>query len=221
MGMVSRTKVLAIVMAAALAGCTSPYGPKGPTGGYGELKLGPDTYRVSFDGNGNTSEEQVVDFWLYRCAELTIQNGYSYFGLAPEGQSLRDEGAPGVKRLAAHDPGAEAPRMLQVKGGGGGGYVYVPSYSTTTVRTWHKQATIVMYRSRPGATTSPQSYALHAQTVINALREYVQSGAKAKAPPRKEVIEAAMRYAPDHPAPGVQQGASSLDDLSDLLNAPK
>jgi len=212
-------KRLAIVVVAALAACTSPYGPKGLTGGYGELRLAPDRYRVSYDGNGNTSEEQVVDFWLYRCAELTIQNGYTYFGLAPDGLSLRDEGSRGPRRLATFDPSGDAPDMLKVRGGGG--YVYVPSYSTTTIRTWHKRATIVMYRSRSSADSSPQAYPLHAQTVIDRLRDYVTSGGRIPAPARKDVIEAAMRYSPEHSGPGVLQGPTSLDDLSGLMNAPK
>jgi len=185
---------VAALFAVMLAACTSPYAPHGITGGFLEKRLGPNSFRVSFDGNGYTGEEQVVDYWLYRCAELTIENGYSYFGILPEGQpqSLRDDDGP--------------PRAVKVKGGGGS-YIYVPSY--TTIRTWHKRATIVMYHSRAGAVTPEQAYALHARTVMDKLEAYVKSEGKEPAPSRKEVIDAAMHHSPD-PGTGPVQDLPSI-----------
>jgi hypothetical protein len=224
---------IALVFAAALAGCTSPYGPAGPTGGFTEQRLTANTYRIAYDGNGNTPEEQVVNYWLYRAAELTVQNGYAYFNLVPEGtpQSLRQDN--GVKRAAVLRPGDDGPRFVQVKGGGGGGgYVYTPGYSTTTIRTWHKKGTIVMYRSRDGATTPEQAYALHAKTVMDKLGPYVKSGGKTTPPPRKDVIDAAVHYSPEGStaspprsavSPGRGTGASTgltLDDLPPVMGTP-
>jgi hypothetical protein len=186
-------RAVLVVLALALGGCASPYGPQGIAGGFQEDKLAANVYRVAYNGNGYTSEEQVVSYWLYRCAELTLQNGYSYFGMVPEGSrpvSMRDESA-GSKRMAVFRPGDNEPRMQNVA------YVYVPSFTTTTVRTWHKQGTIAMYHSRLGSVIPEQANALHARTVVDKLGEYVKSGAKIPAPPRQEVIDAALHYAPN------------------------
>lgn len=66
-------------LVAFLSGCATPYQSLGLGGGYSESKLDEDTYKVSFRGNGYTSQEAVQDNLLRRCAELTMQNGYKYF----------------------------------------------------------------------------------------------------------------------------------------------
>src|SRR5688500_14754594 len=116
---ISTARVAASVLALglALAGCASPYGPQGLTGGFREQQLAPNSYRVTYNGNGHTQEEQVVNYWLYRCAELTIQNGYSYFGMVPESgrPSSSADDFDSLKRMASFRPGEDAPRMMQVK----------------------------------------------------------------------------------------------------------
>lgn len=194
----------AAALAVALGGCASPYGPHGITGGFNEKKLGPNTYWVNYSGNGYTDEDQVVLYWLYRCAELTQENGYSYFGIVPESgrPTSRLEHDPGaLKRLTTYNPQDDEPSTLKVKGGG---FVYIPSFSTYTVRTWHKRATIVMYHSRAGALTSEQAYALHAGMVMDKLRAYVKGGERSSAPHRRELIEAAMRHTPGFAGDAVQ-----------------
>lgn len=57
------------------------YGPKNMFGGYSEIQLGPDTYEVKFQGNGNVRTEKSIDLCMLRCGELTLQNGYSFFYL--------------------------------------------------------------------------------------------------------------------------------------------
>lgn len=48
-------------------------------GGYDDLQLAPNIYRVSFRGNGYTGPDRVVDFTLLRAAELSLQNGAKQF----------------------------------------------------------------------------------------------------------------------------------------------
>lgn len=62
-------------------GCSTPYGPAGALGGYSDLRLDRNVYKINFGGNGFTSSEQTQTFVLRRAAELTIQNGYKYFVL--------------------------------------------------------------------------------------------------------------------------------------------
>ena len=64
-----------------LSSCATPYQPMSALGGYREIQLAPNIYRVMFFGNGYTSGELAVEYALRRCAELTQQNGYLYFGV--------------------------------------------------------------------------------------------------------------------------------------------
>lgn len=39
---------------------------------------------VSFKGNGFTGRQKVENYLLYRCAEVTLNDGFDYFVLASE-----------------------------------------------------------------------------------------------------------------------------------------
>ena len=62
----------------ALASATG-YQPTGSDGGYSELQLAPDMYRIAFQGNTYTSQERVADMALLRAAELALAQGAPYF----------------------------------------------------------------------------------------------------------------------------------------------
>ena len=62
-----------------VSGCSTPYQSEGARGGYSDLLLDNDTFRVSFTGNGYTSSDKVEIYLLYRCAELAVQRGFDYF----------------------------------------------------------------------------------------------------------------------------------------------
>jgi hypothetical protein len=70
-----------LISLAILTGCATSYQPMSALGGYREIQLAPDIYRVMFFGNGYTNSELAVEYALRRCAELTQQNGYRYFGI--------------------------------------------------------------------------------------------------------------------------------------------
>jgi hypothetical protein len=63
---------------ALLSGCGSPYGS---LGGFSETKIAPAIYRVSFSPYGYTPWDLAYQAGLLRCATLTMQNGYRYFGV--------------------------------------------------------------------------------------------------------------------------------------------
>lgn len=73
--------------AATLAACATPtpYQPNIPgqavSGGYSEVRLEDDRYRVTFKGNSLTSREAVEGALLYRSAELTVSQGYDWFSV--------------------------------------------------------------------------------------------------------------------------------------------
>jgi hypothetical protein len=72
-----------------LVSCATPYQPMGALGGYQEEQLAPDIYRVAFFGNGYTAPQTAAEYVIHRCAELTDQKGFRYFGiLAVSDQSV-------------------------------------------------------------------------------------------------------------------------------------
>ncbi len=85
-----KSATLALIAAAALglSACVTatPYQAvvpgKSSLGGFTELKVEPNRYRVTFKGNSLTSRETVEGYLLFRAAELTVQNGYDWFALA-------------------------------------------------------------------------------------------------------------------------------------------
>jgi hypothetical protein len=81
--------VAAFASLAILSSCATPYQPMGALGGYQEEQLASDIYRVAFFGNGYTNPETAAEYVIHRCAELTEQRGYRYFGiLAVSDQSM-------------------------------------------------------------------------------------------------------------------------------------
>ncbi len=79
--------VVALALAAVLAGCATPtpYQPNIPgqatSGGYSEVRVEPNRWRVTFEGNSLTSRQTVESYLLFRSAELTVQQGYDWFAI--------------------------------------------------------------------------------------------------------------------------------------------
>ena len=78
---------VSLALAAGLAACATPapYQPniKGQStaGGYSEIRLEPNRYRVNFMGNSLTGRETVEGYLLFRAAELTVESGYDWFSI--------------------------------------------------------------------------------------------------------------------------------------------
>jgi hypothetical protein len=87
--MAKRTAALALAaaLAGALAGCATPtpYQPNIPgqssSGGYSEMQVEQNRWRVSFAGNSLTSRQTVEGYLLFRAAELTRQQGFDWFSI--------------------------------------------------------------------------------------------------------------------------------------------
>ncbi|MEQ1489906.1 MAG: hypothetical protein ABL932_05095 [Terricaulis sp.] len=62
-----------------LSACVSGYSPSSITGGFEQQQLSDTTWRVTYNGNGYTTEETVQTYWLYRSAEIAIEQGYDGF----------------------------------------------------------------------------------------------------------------------------------------------
>ena len=70
--------VILAVAAAALSACTK-YQPDSLMGGFSEIPLANNAYRVETRGNGYTSPAQVREITLVRGAVLTLDNGFQRF----------------------------------------------------------------------------------------------------------------------------------------------
>lgn len=80
---VSRAGALLMTMLLFACATATPYQPQiagqRVSGGYSEIRLDENRYRVNFSGNTLTSRETVEGYLLYRAAELTVENGYDWF----------------------------------------------------------------------------------------------------------------------------------------------
>jgi len=76
---------LGIAASLSLAACATPtpYQPVSSAsraqGGYSEVRVAADRWRVTFAGNTLTSRDRVEGYLLYRAAELTKEQGYDWF----------------------------------------------------------------------------------------------------------------------------------------------
>jgi hypothetical protein len=182
-----RTLAACIAVAGAsagLAGCASPYAQNTLIGGYRSEKLDASHWRVQYDGNGFTPREQVWAYWIYRCAEVTRQNGYAYFAMLPAAWTppvappAAANAAPAVwqasPRTAWQARSAvwrigDDPGRVQARGGGGGyTYMYIPG---STVTTWHTKGVVAMFN----VPVAPDArLVMSAQSVLDDLAPYVQ-----------------------------------------------
>lgn len=77
--------LVAAALSVAVAACSTPtpYQPhiagQRVSGGYSDIKLAEDRYRVTFEGNSLTSRDRVEGYLLYRAAELTLEQGADWF----------------------------------------------------------------------------------------------------------------------------------------------
>lgn len=79
-----RFGTVAIVIALFASSCATTYQPMSYTGGYRDSALGNGLYQVEFSGNGFTNRSVVNDYFLRRCAEVTLDSGNDYFLLVDQ-----------------------------------------------------------------------------------------------------------------------------------------
>lgn len=67
-----------------LSSCATTYQKEGFTGGFSEVQLSKNRFKVSFKGNGFTGREKAINYTLLRSAELCLENSYKYFVIIDE-----------------------------------------------------------------------------------------------------------------------------------------
>lgn len=71
--------LVSICIVLALSSCATPYGRYGLLGGFTDARIDENTFSISVDTNGFTSQQTTSMQALYRAAELTVENGFDYF----------------------------------------------------------------------------------------------------------------------------------------------
>ncbi|NGY03521.1 energy transducer TonB [Solimonas terrae] len=193
-------RVLILSLLLALCSCATPYQKQGilnlAGGGFGEKAITDHKYWVYFNGNGYAQKEHVLNLWLYRCAELTLEKGFQYLvihpGEKPPAQSSSIDSqwrwtpavatpgeAPAIRRDAALH-GAAPVTAMPVRGGGYS-YYYVPG---TTIQTWNASGTVDMYQA---PLPDDVLWAMDARRVIASLQAYKDSNGAQPAPSMSDV----------------------------------
>ncbi len=81
--------IIAVTIVLFIQGCATSYQPLDFGGGYREVQLDENVFKVSFRGNDSTHQERATDFTLLRSAELTLENGFKYFVIVDEKTATR------------------------------------------------------------------------------------------------------------------------------------
>jgi hypothetical protein len=137
-------KIILCLVLINLFGCATSYQKMGFGGGFEETQLAPNVWKVHFSGNGYTRPNRAEDLTLLRSADLTLQNGFSFFVLASSSSG---------KEYSTYTTPTTATTNANVYGGNGyasgtattttyGGNSFLISKPSTT-------NTVVMFKSKP------------------------------------------------------------------------
>lgn len=213
--------ILVAAACGALAGCfgPTPYQVKAYNGGYEDKPVSGERHFVAFYGNGFTSREAVMKYWLYRCAEVTSKAGFDYFVLVAKTAPRPSAGVDkedtvvldiDIRRVSADETvlakgvsgGSRAPTYTYVPGGGG------------TVTRWSAGGVIEMFKGEP---LEMSSVTFVAKDLLDKLGPEVRAGVvpgKGYALPEPGKLESASGS--DAMSGGGNEPVK-LDDLKDLL----
>ncbi|MBS0336078.1 MAG: hypothetical protein JSS40_04570 [Proteobacteria bacterium] len=206
-------------LCAALSGCLgpTPYQVKAYNGGYEDKPVSGERHFVAFYGNGFTSREAVLKYWLYRCAEVTSKAGYDYFVLIARAAPRQGASVDGNALAAIDIEFLGTGEAIQAKGGGSSGSrapVYVPGGGGGSVTRWSASGVIEMYKGFP---LSQNAATFVAKELLDKLGPEIRAGVvpgqgyKIPEPNRDSASGEGDATAPGSPEP------VKLDDLQDLL----
>lgn len=174
---------LAFVLALAACATPTPYQPIGAPGasargGYSEVRIAPNRYRVTFSGNSLTSRERVETYLLYRAAELTVQSGLNRFTIVDRATDRN------VETRVLRDPFAYGrypwwrPHWRYYGRGGwrawdpwGADPFWADTINVQTVQRFEASAEILMHRG--GAARGPRDF--DARDVLTSLGPNIQT----------------------------------------------
>ena len=71
--------ILTTLLLSTIISCKTHYSEKSYKGGYSEERIDQTTFQVSFLANAYTDYELIKKYFMYRCAEITLNHDYDYF----------------------------------------------------------------------------------------------------------------------------------------------
>lgn len=112
-------KVLILFLCLWLGGCTTGYHKRSWTGGYSDIQIQDDIFKITFDGNTNTGSDRAENFALLRSAEVALENGYKYFIIIESRTKTQPEAytIPAITQTAGSVEGETFQRTTTVSGG--------------------------------------------------------------------------------------------------------
>lgn len=119
-------KLTALFATLFLAGCATKYQSFGFSGGFSEVQLDTNVFRVSFKGNGYSSGDRVEEMALLRSAEVTLNNGFTHFAVVT-GTTRENPDSIGIG-ISVTKPGASNTIVCYRGKPEGAGLVYDAKY---------------------------------------------------------------------------------------------
>lgn len=135
-----KKKLLNILLcvSAFLVGCATQYQKYSFSGGYTDVKIQDNIFKVSFYGNAYISKDNVQNFALLRSAEVALENGYSYFVVL--------EGESGTNQMLYTTPMTSRTYGTVNTYGNSGTYQGYTNYSGGQTYSFNKPQTIFMIK---------------------------------------------------------------------------
>ena len=130
--------VILVISLVLLFGCSTPYKAQGFMGGFSDIQLGENIFRVSFRGNNYTSRERTLDFSLLRAAEICLEKNFRYFAISEssEYEKTGTFSTPMTLNTRAHGDGLGSTTNVY------GGETFLISKPITSI-------TVVAFRKKP------------------------------------------------------------------------
>lgn len=136
--------IVSVCVVAILSGCATAYQRAGASGGFSDIQLSENVWRVSFTANGRAETQRAEDFAWLRSAELTLEKGYTHFAIM-DTKSTSNTSAfttPMTSYTTGSVYGAGSYAYGNAITQTYGGQTFFISRPTTTI-------TVVMYKGKP------------------------------------------------------------------------
>jgi hypothetical protein len=143
-------EILIAAVLLSVLGCATAYQPESFTGGFTGVALAPDVFRVTFRGNAGTSPERAQDFALLRACELTLQNGFTYFAIIDQTNTIRTSSftTPGYADTTASATGTTTGNIYLNPLGGS--YTGTSTTNANATTTYTPAQTYTFYKPQTG-----------------------------------------------------------------------
>ncbi len=218
-----------IVIAISIAGtiglsaCATGYGSNMFGLGMKTKEFSDNVHKVSYQGNGYTSEQRVWNYWFNRCAELTKERGYDVFTLLDnaEFEKYKSKLLPESTDTASRGDHYMISPDLELSDGA---KVIPAYYSYTTVTTYSMDSYVVMYKLPLPADAIDEAF-FDPDTILTSLQPFIESKGKTTAPHRRllmmrSLVSGAIKTGEIKKSDVPSSVQTIIDGTDPVVNAP-